>query len=82
MTQEQKVILERGAVVAALKGLQEEIDGETDITRILAPLPVFLWDVCQALGFSQAECDEVLGRAGAFVRRWLECGGGENSCQT
>jgi hypothetical protein len=73
MTQEQQVVLERGAVVAALKGLQEEIEEETDITRILAPLPVFLWDVCQSLGFSQAECDEVLGRSTLFVERWLNC---------
>jgi hypothetical protein len=63
----------RQAVVAALKELQEEIEGETDITKILAPLPVFLWDVCQALGFSQAECDEVLGRSATFVQRWLNC---------
>jgi hypothetical protein len=73
MQEKQQVVLERGAVLAALKGLQEEIDGETDITRILAPLPVFLWDVCQALGFSQDECDEVLGRSTLFVERWLSC---------
>jgi hypothetical protein len=73
MIENQKAVLERGAVVAALKGLREEIDGETDITRILAPLPVFLWDVCQSLGLSQAECDEVLGRSVLFVERWLNC---------
>ncbi len=74
MTQDQQRVLERRAVVAALKGLRQEIEGETDITKILAPLPVFLWDVCQALGLSRAECDEVLGRSAPFVQHWLKCG--------
>ena len=73
MTQDQQKVFERQTVIVALKELREEVEGETSIIKILAPLPVFLWDVCQALSLSQAECDEVLGQSVAFVERWLNC---------
>ncbi len=61
------------AIVSILKRLQQDVDNEGDvsITRILAPFPVFLWDVCEAFELSQGECDEVLGRSAPFVARWL-----------
>ena len=61
------------AIVHILKKMQQEVDngGDVSITRILAPFPVFLWDVCEAFGLSQGECDEVLGRSAPFVARWL-----------
>jgi hypothetical protein len=73
MKQDQQRVFDKQSVIAALKELREEIEGETCITKILAPLPVFLWDVCQSLGLSQVECDEVLGQSAAFVERWLNC---------
>jgi hypothetical protein len=62
-------------IVNVLKDLHEEVDREskTCITKMIAPFPVVLWDVCNALGLSQQECDEVLGRSATFVRAWLKC---------
>ena len=65
-------VLDTRTIVNILKELQEEVDGEskTSIIRILAPFPVFMADVCDALGLSREERDEVLGRAVAFVEEW------------
>jgi hypothetical protein len=64
------------AIVKVLKELQEEVDREskTCITRILAPFPVLLWEVCQAFELTPEACDEVLGRSASFVRAWFKSG--------
>jgi type IV secretory pathway VirB4 component len=61
-------------IVDILKELQEEVDREskTCITRILAPFPVLLWDICNAFGLSKEESDEVLGRSASFVEAWFK----------
>ena len=72
-SQDTQRLFDTRAIVNILKRLHEEVDNEGDvsITRILAPFPVFLWDVCEAFGLSQQECDEVLGRSAPFVKEWL-----------
>ncbi len=72
-TQDTQKLFDTQAIISILKRLHDEVDngGDVSIIRILAPFPVFLWDVCEAFGLSQKECDEVLGRSAPFVARWL-----------
>jgi hypothetical protein len=61
------------AIVDILKGLQEKVDNasRTSVLNMLAPFPVFLWDVCNAFELSEQECDKVLGRSASFVKAWF-----------
>jgi hypothetical protein len=63
-------VFERQVLVERMKGLREEVESEGDITRMLAPFPVLLAEVCETLGLRQDERDEVLGPAAAFVEKW------------
>ena len=62
-----------------MKGLREEVESEGDITRMLAPFPVLLAEVCETLGLCLEERDEVLGPAAAFVQRRVENAQGATS---
>jgi hypothetical protein len=64
---------ERRVLVERMKGLREEVESEGDITRMSAPFPVLLAELCETLGLRQAEWDEVLGPAATFVREWRTC---------
>ena len=67
----------RQEIVARLKGLRQAIEIESDseltIRDIECTMNYVLLDVCQALGLSQTEQDEVLGyntKAAAAERVW------------
>jgi hypothetical protein len=44
----------RRVLVERMKGLREEVESEGDITRMLAPFPVLLAEVCETLGLCHA----------------------------
>lgn len=64
--------MERQEVVARLKGLREEFEKEgVNILDVPTTMALALSDVCDALGLSQEEHDEVVGEEVAqAVEEW------------
>jgi hypothetical protein len=64
--------VERKEVVAKLKGLREEFEKDgISILDVPTTMALALSDVCDALGLSQAEHDEVVGeQVGQAVEEW------------
>ena len=64
--------MERKEVVAKLKGLREEFEKDgISILDVPTTMALALSDVCDALGLSQAEHDEVVGEEVAqAVEEW------------
>jgi hypothetical protein len=64
--------MERKEVVAKLKGLREEFEKDgISILDVPTTMALALSDVCDALGLSQAEHDEVVGeQVGQAVEEW------------
>jgi len=67
--------VEQQEVVIKLKALRKEFEKD-GVSILYMPIPValVLSDVCDALGFSKAEQDEVLGEeASEAIREWTDC---------
>jgi hypothetical protein len=65
--------MDRREVVERLAGLRREVEGEVEIDDLETSFALALWDVCGALGLTEAERTEVLGqRADACVRSFLD----------
>jgi len=63
--------IDMGICKMRLVKLREEVEADgLTLDQVEAPMALVLSDVCNALGFSPADHDEVLGKSAEFVRDW------------
>jgi (p)ppGpp synthase/HD superfamily hydrolase len=67
-------VMEVSTIVARLRGLREEFGDYTLACGAAQPVAVILLDVCNALGLTEEERQEVLGQeVTEAVDEWADC---------